>query len=127
MTQTTNLAQAFTELLDDDTRARLRPTATITYLLGVAVDQYGWTVEQLATECSRDLDNATNIGAVITDRLRVAATVGPPAPKADPKRRLPGLAITHHGCCEDGWIYNEDVDPPTQTKCLGITTQEATA
>lgn len=92
----------------------LRPTGTIAYNVARAVTEHGWTIPQLVTECTRDLDSAANVGAVITDRVRVAATV----PPAKPKTKT-GLPKAHNGCCEDGWIYNEDVDPPTTTKCLG--------
>jgi hypothetical protein len=97
----------------------LRLTQTIAYNLHRATTEQGWTIPQLVTEATRDLDTAANPGAVITDRIRIAATVAPPrAP-----RTKTGLPKAHKaGVCCDGYgiIYHEDVDPPVQSKCPGV-------
>jgi hypothetical protein len=95
----------------------LRLTQTIAYNLHRATTEQGWTIPQLVTEATRDLDTAANPAAVITDRIRIAATVAPPRAV----RSKTGLPKAHDGCCEDGWIYDESVDPPVQSKCPGVT------
>lgn len=68
--------------LPDDIAARLNYTSRIDYFLNIAIDQQHWTVPQLATEATRNLDTAENVGAVITARFETASTVPPPKPKA---------------------------------------------
>lgn len=101
----------------------IRLTGTIAYNVARAVNEHAWTIPALVTEATRDLESAANIPAVITDRIRIAATVPPPVAKADKSKT--GLAKKHHaGVCCDGYgiLYDEDVDPPIAAKCPGVTT-----
>jgi len=100
--------------------AHLNTTQAVVALVHAAVTNHGWTPEQLARECGRDLADTYKPGGVITDRLRKAAT-HPPA-----GQQGLGLRKAHRGCCEDGWLYDETGEEVRVTKCPGNMT-EATA
>jgi hypothetical protein len=104
-TATTDPARSFVDALAPHVRARLTMTQAVAGMVHAAIRDHGWTVKQLVDECSRDLGDAINAGALITHRLRHAA--GNPPPPAS------GLGLTHRalcGRCEDGWL----VDPVTK-------------
>lgn len=94
----------------------IRATSRLDYNVERALREQHWTLTQLATEATRDLDTAASVGAVIDERIAICATVPPPS--TSPRSRT-GLAKVHDGCCEDGWIYDESVDPVRTIKCPG--------
>jgi len=105
MTQQLNAAETFiAELATAGVQMRL--TSAVGYNLNRAITEHGWTIPQLVTECTRDLDTAANVAAVITDRIRIAATVAPAKPKAKISKGLPFCTDE----CRDnaGWILNAD-------------------
>lgn len=105
---------AFLQALPAGYDVELRATRLAQALVHTAVDEKGWTPEQLARYASRDMGGAVNLGALITARLRqLAQSVPPQAPG--------GRERVHVGCCPDGggWLYDESTDPPRVTKCPG--------
>lgn len=115
-------ADALIAALPHGVAVHVRATTRLDYNVDRALREQHWSIEQLAAEASRDLDNAVKIGAVVDERIAICATV----PPARPRSRT-GLAKLHDGCCEDGWIYDESVDPPRTIKCPGTRRTEATA
>lgn len=113
--QTTDADRAFRDALPGWLRAQLHDTQRVTAAVTRAVGN-GWTVEQLAATCTRDLAGYHNAGGLVTYRL-LACSEGPPPPgaggSAGPKRPF-------CGDCDHGLIYTEPDDPRlpvTATKC----------
>lgn len=106
--------------LPDAIAGHVRPTTRLDYNVERALREQHWTLEQLVTEASRDLDNAVRVGAVIDERIAICATVKPPK-----TRTRTGLAKVHDGCCEDGWIYIESETDVQTIKCHGKQRSEA--
>jgi len=82
--------------------ARPHDTQRITADLARALER-GWTVAQLARECSRDLASTANAPAVVAWRIHQAADREPPTAPAKVRQPLCGR-------CEDGFL----VDPTTK-------------
>lgn len=98
----------FISLLHPRARASLNRTQAAVAAVHAATN-HGWTPQLLAAECSRDLADVHNPGAVITDRLR-KATQHPPV-GTDHARRLPLARLPFCSLdCEDraGWLENEN-------------------
>lgn len=108
-------ADALVDALPHAIAVQVRPTSRLDYNVDRAIREQHWTIAQLAAEATRDLDSAVVIGGVINDRIEVCATIPPPKAKT-----RTGLAKVHDGCCEDGWIYDESVDPVRTIKCPGV-------
>lgn len=93
-------------------RTQLHDTQHVTAAITKAVDN-GWTVEQLATHCTRDLAGYRNAGEIVTHRVIECADTPPPRRDKPHPRPLCGR-------CENGLIYHEPADPlddVTATKC----------
>lgn len=86
----------FRDALPRHVRDNLNDTQLVAALVTTAVRDHGWTPTALAAEAARDLDGVANPGAVVTDRLRKAAThppvgsdhkpaFGPPRPFCSPE------------------------------------------
>jgi hypothetical protein len=79
MTETvTDPFAAFRASLPPYLRGRVYDTQRGRTLIARAIHQHGWTVEQLAAECSRDLHGIRNAGGVVTFRLEHCAENPPP-------------------------------------------------
>lgn len=108
--------RAFRQAIGRDLDNRLNTTQTVVGLIHAAVTNHGWTPKQLAEECGRDLADVINAGAVVTDRLRKAATHPPVGPRA------PGLGPTRPFCspeCREnaGWVLDSDRNPTHRCTC----------
>jgi len=68
--------QAFIDALAHHARASFHPNATAGGYLKAALKN-GWTPEALAKECSRDLNTASNAGAIVNHRLQTCADITP--------------------------------------------------
>lgn len=79
-TPDTDHVRAFRNALPGWVRAQLHDTQRITAFVTRAVDQ-GWTIEQLAAACTRDLTGYRNPGGLVCYRLASCAE-GPPPPNA---------------------------------------------
>ena len=119
MTTAPDPLQEFQRHLPNRVRASLNVTQAVVALVHAAVHNHGWTPALLAQECSRDLEDVVNAGAVVTDRLRKAAThppVGRAVAQAAVRRPLCGQ-------CEDGWL----LDPDTRLPAARCECRKATA
>lgn len=65
-------ARAFRDLLPPWIRAQLHDTQAVTALVHAAI-RHGWTLEELATECTRDTQGIRNAGGLVMYRLRSRA------------------------------------------------------
>lgn len=95
---------AFRAALTPTARAALHMSQTVHATIAAAIRDHGWTPAQLAAECSRDLADVANAGAVVTHRLRHAAG-NPPGRPARAAKHSPLC-----GECEQGWL----LDPLTR-------------
>lgn len=116
---TVDLTRAFHDALPAHARHQLHATQTVIGMIHAAVRDHGWTVQQLAHECGRDLDTVVNAGAVITHRLRHAAGHPPPPPLS--ATGLPIIPLC--GQCADGWIEHPVTRLPVE-RCPCRTTKE---
>lgn len=103
------LRAEFGRLLPGNVRARVHPTAVIDGALKRAVDN-GWTVRELAEECSRDLGTASNVGAIITSRLGNAANTV----KRQPTKPL---ATWCGQCADDRFRWEVDAEDRPVRPC----------
>lgn len=111
----TDVVRPFRDGLPPHVRAQLHDTQLIAILVHRAVHQQGWTIEQLIAECSRDLTGIANAGGLVTYRLRQRADNPPAVSRAPTKTHRAGF------CCDGyGILYDEDVNPPVQSKCPGM-------
>lgn len=110
---------AFRQALGRDLDRRLNKTQAVAALIHAAVTNHGWTPKHLAAECSRDLEGVVNAGAVITDRLRRAAT-HPPVAHAAPTFG-PARAFCSTECRDNaGWVLDDDRNPVRRCPCRTI-------
>jgi len=109
--------RAFRHALGHRLDAQLNTTHAVVALVHAAVTNHGWTPEQLAKECGRDLGDTYKPGGVITERLRKAATHPPidrdHAPALGPKRPFCSPE------CRDnaGWVLDDDRHPIRRCDC----------
>lgn len=108
---------AFVHALPPRVKAQLNRTERLVALVHRATRDQGWAPQQLAAECSRDHNNAINGAAIVMHRLEHAAE-NPPASQT-------GLRRVHFGCCEGGWLYDDDTGDAT--KCPGNRPAEVTS
>jgi hypothetical protein len=95
----TDPIHAFTQALPTHARHTRHLNQTLHAAIHAALRD-GWTPQQLAHECARDLTSVVNAGAVITHRLRHAAN-NPPSTRAS------SLTVTPLcGHCDNGWTLN---------------------
>lgn len=80
--------KAFTDALPVPAQRALYMTQLMAATITAAL-RHGWTPEQLAKECGRDLDGVSNAGAVVQHRLKHCAASPPPKPTLDRKFRQP--------------------------------------
>jgi hypothetical protein len=117
MTETTDVVREFTDQLPRHARHQLHLTQTTTGMIHAAVRDHGWTITQLATECSRNLDGVTNMGALITYRLGHASAHPPPAPVTRTGLRVVPLC----GQCVDGFELDpESLLPARRCPCRTV-------
>ena len=109
-----DLAQQFLAALPDGPRCQIHHTARVIALVHRAVRDHGWTVDQLVTECTRDLRGITNAGGLITFRLENAAS-GPPAAGSPLGRVVPFCSPE----CRDnaGWVLDSGGMPASRCPC----------
>lgn len=113
--------RSFRLALGREMDARLNTTQAVVALVHAAVTNHGWTPKHLAEECSRDLGDVVNAGAVITERLRKAAAHPPVGARAAFGPKLPFCSPD----CRDnqGWVLDDDRNPVDRCPCR---TQEMT-
>lgn len=115
--------RAFRRALGPALDRQLNTTQAVTALVHAAVTNHNWTPKQLAQECGRDLHNTINAGAVITDRLRKAAT-RPPA--VERPAFGPAVPFCTPDCAtRSGWLEDDNGDLTGRCPCR--TPQEANA
>jgi hypothetical protein len=103
-------------------RRRLNTTQAVVALVHAAVINHGWTPRQLAQECGRDLADVVNAGAVITDRLRRAATHGP----VQRGGVVPKRPFCSPDCRDNqGWILDAERRPLHRCQCRTTTPEVA--
>lgn len=84
----------------------LHDTQRAIALVGAAVERQGWTVKNLASECTRDLAGVANPAAVVMFRLAHAADTPPRQPAARVRQPFCGR-------CDHGWLIDPDTRLPT--------------
>lgn len=121
---TAALLRAFRDKLPPHLQRWTR-TGRITVAVSTATREHGWTLEQLAAECTRDtLGVVDNPGGLLTHRLEQCAE-GPPT-----KGRPPGVGRKIAFCspeCSDnaGWILDPKTGLPAE-RCPCRTPAEVT-
>lgn len=106
---------AFLHELPARIKRDLNRTEALVGYIHTAVRDQGWTPAQLAQRCSigNDGDSAPRI---VMFRLKQAASTPANSGNDSPRR-------VHHGCCENGWIYDESGEEVVATKCPGTETK----
>jgi hypothetical protein len=108
---------AFVRALPAKMRARFNVTATVVSDIHKATAR-GWTTQQLIDITTGNHNGAWNTGGIIAFRLAEKCAPNDPP---DNVTALPRKPLCGH--CENGWIYDEHTDPPTQTRCPCRTTE----
>jgi hypothetical protein len=111
--------RSFTAALPAHARQQLHMTQLLQGLIHAAIRDHGWTVPQLAKECGRDLGGVVNVGALITHRVRDAASRDAPAPPSRTGLRILPLC----GSCENGLLLDPETHYPA-ARCPCRTTKE---
>jgi hypothetical protein len=105
---TVNLVGEFVDALPDHVRNQVMVTKAITQCVTSAHVNHGWTPQQLADWCTRDLKGAYNPAAILTTRLREAIVRRPPESYTQSGRDRQPLC----GRCENGWLEDPDTHLP---------------
>lgn len=118
--QTTDLdpVTAFRAALPPEIRDQLHDNHAVRDAVTTALN-HGWTIDQLATEATRDLATAISFGGLTLDRIRSCSTRTPPANVT--RAGLPKLPLC--GQCDAGWLLNPvTLLPDTRCPCRKATT-----
>jgi hypothetical protein len=97
--------RVFVTALPANARTALHRTETVVAMVHAAIREHGWTAQQLAAECGRDLTDVANAGGLVTHRLRHAAG-NPPAQRASFGAKRP---FCTDECRQNaGWLLDPD-------------------
>jgi hypothetical protein len=69
--------EAFIERMPARARYQVNGSIRAKYYLHRALTDHGWTIEQLAQECSRDTADVRNLGGIVTHRLERCSQAAP--------------------------------------------------